>query len=77
MLNNHLIEVYNADSIHNGPIFDPLDGATAVTGAVWARLVMATDSSKTLCHCIQLCAYTTGRLNDSLAEVYNGDSKHN
>ena len=22
-------------------------------------LVMATDSSKTLCHCIQLCTYTT------------------
>ena len=23
MLNNHLIEVYNVDSIHNGPIFEP------------------------------------------------------
>ena len=35
-LNDSLLEFLNADSIHNGPIFDPLDGATAVT-AVWAR----------------------------------------
>ena len=27
MLNDHLIEVYNVDSIHNGPIFDPQDYA--------------------------------------------------
>ena len=40
MLNNCLIEVYNADSIHNGPIFDPIhrtiprDPKTGVSGLV-------------------------------------------
>ena len=35
---------------------------------------MAIDSAKTLCHCIQLYKYITGRLNNSLVEVFNSIS---
>ena len=37
-------------------------------------IVMAIDSAKTLCHRIQLYKYITGRLNDSMAEVFNSIS---
>ena len=75
MLNNHLIEVYNADSIHNGPIFDPQDHAQRPQNGCLRTCCgsgTATNPHKTWYHCTVVCLYH-GVATDSLVEFLNVD----
>ena len=79
MLNNHLIEVYNADSIHNGPIFDPQDHAQRPQNGCLRTCcgsVTATNPQNTWYHCMVVCLYH-GEATDSLVEFLNVDNIHN
>ena len=79
MLNNHLIEVYNADSIHNGPIFDPQDHAQRPQNGCLRTCcgsVTATNPPKTWYHCTVVCFYDWEAI-DSLVEYLNVDNIHN
>ena len=79
MLNNHLIEVYNVDSIQNGPIFDPQDHAQRPQNGCLRTCcgsVTATNPPKTWYHCKVVCLYH-GEATDSLVEFLNVDNIHN
>ena len=79
MLNNHLIEVYNADSIHNGPIFDPQDHAHRPQNGCLRTCcgsVTAINPPKTWYHCTVVCLYHEEAA-DSLVEFLNVDNIHN
>ena len=79
MLNNHLIEVYNADSIHNGLIFDPQDHAQRPQNLCLRTCcgsVTAINPPKTWYHCTVACLYHEEAA-DSLVEFLNVDNIHN
>ena len=79
MLNNHLIEVYNVDSIHNGPIFEPQNYAQRPQNeylSTYSGSVTAINPPK-IGTTAPGFVYIMGRLNDSLVDVFNVDSMHN
>ena len=60
MLNNHLIEVYNVDSIHNGPIFEPQNYAQRPQNeylSTYSDSVTAINPPQTWYHCTWFCIY--------------------
>ena len=60
MLNNHLIEVYNVDSIHNGPIFEPQNYAQRPQNeylSTYSGSVTAINPPQTWYHCTRFCIY--------------------
>ena len=79
MLNNHLIEVYNVDSIHNGPIFEPQNYAQRPQNeylSTYSGSVTAINPPKTWYHCTVVCLYHEEAA-DSLVEFLNVDNIHN
>ena len=72
MLNNYLIEVYNVDSIHNGPIFEPQNYAQRPQNeylSTYSGSVTAINPPK-LGTTAPGFVYIMGRLHDSLVEVF-------
>ena len=76
-INYFLAEVFNSIShavVQTTHLNGPILTLSEYLSELQCGIVMAIDSSKTLCHCIQLYNYITGRLNDYLVEVSNSIS---